>query len=167
MALKWSLTKKRKSTLQRTLQMSSDWSTICQRSHLHCLQTRLIRLMEGNDFSRKNKVRFGMDGSKKNRVSSMHCWTGGNDGVSVAGALWLSVIVSGPIRKQGWVTQAPNVNHRVQLGWLDSPGFRDQTIWPLSRAWTVNLKLSSDHSDIVASPIGVFSVKLYAATRHL
>lgn len=89
----------------------------------------------------------------KDRVSSVWCWTSGNDGVSVAGVVWLSVIVSGLKLMQGWVTQAPNVNHHCLLVWLSSPRRRHQTIWPRSIAWTCTLNYipSFDHPDSVAS----------------
>lgn len=101
--------------------------------------------------------------SGEDRVLSLHCWTTGNDGVSVAGVLWLSVIVSGLRLKQRWVTQAPNANHHGKLGWLNRPGRRDQTVCPLARAGQRTCSprphrqthFHSDHLDGVTLPFGI------------
>lgn len=113
--------------LSATLQMYSNWSTICQHSHLYCLPTHLIGWWI-EMISPENRRCDSDEGTGQDRVSSVHCWTTGNDGASVARAQRLTVIVSGSRLRQGWVTQAPNVNHCGQLVWLNSPRRRDQTV---------------------------------------
>lgn len=152
--------------------MLSNWSTICQHSHLYCLHAHVIGWgMEMISPENRRSESDGMD-----RVSSVQCRATGNDGVSAAGVLWLSVIVSGLRLKQGWVTLAPNVNHHRRRVWLNSPRRRDRTVWPRPRARTCapephpQAQFSSDHPGSGTLPPWDFSIKSRAVTttpQHL